>query len=61
MVKEQNNEKVLGIIRAAGRRDKLFPMTHDRAKPAVPLGGKYGIIDFVLSSQSLMDDLVGWS
>jgi glucose-1-phosphate adenylyltransferase len=42
--------KVLGIIMAGGEGRRLFPLTRDRAKPAVPFGGKYRIIDFVLSN-----------
>lgn len=42
--------KVLGLIMAGGRGERLHPLTRDRAKPAVPFGGKYRIIDFVLSN-----------
>ena len=41
---------VLGIVLAGGRGTRLYPLTRDRAKPAVPFGGKYRIIDFVLSN-----------
>ncbi|MBM4262047.1 MAG: hypothetical protein FJ145_11545 [Deltaproteobacteria bacterium] len=41
---------VLGIILAGGRGERLFPLTEHRAKPAVPFGGRYRIIDFVLSN-----------
>jgi glucose-1-phosphate adenylyltransferase len=41
---------VLGLIMAGGKGGRLFPLTRDRAKPAVPFGGKYRIIDFVLSN-----------
>jgi glucose-1-phosphate adenylyltransferase len=40
----------LGIIMAGGRGERLFPLTQHRAKPAVPFGGRYRIIDFVLSN-----------
>jgi glucose-1-phosphate adenylyltransferase len=41
---------VLVMILAGGRGERLFPLTRDRAKPAVPFGGRYRIIDFVLSN-----------
>src|SRR5271169_3786454 len=42
--------KVLGIVLAGGKGTRLYPLTKERAKPAVPFGGKYRIIDFVLSN-----------
>src|SRR5580698_7943557 len=42
--------RVLGIILAGGRGTRLYPLTKERAKPAVPFGGKYRIVDFVLSN-----------
>ena len=42
--------KILGIVMAGGEGTRLQPLTQDRAKPAVPFGGKYRIIDFVLSN-----------
>ena len=42
--------RVLGIVLAGGKGTRLYPLTRDRAKPAVPFGGKYRIIDFVLSN-----------
>ncbi|ATL70345.1 glucose-1-phosphate adenylyltransferase [Nocardia terpenica] len=41
---------VLGIVLAGGEGKRLFPLTKDRAKPAVPFGGAYRLIDFVLSN-----------
>jgi len=41
---------VLGVVMAGGRGERIYPLTKDRAKPAVPFGGKYRIIDFVLSN-----------
>jgi glucose-1-phosphate adenylyltransferase len=43
-------KSVLGLIMAGGKGTRLYPLTRDRAKPAVPFGGKYRIIDFVLSN-----------
>jgi len=40
----------LGIILAGGAGERLWPLTQDRAKPAVPFGGVYRIIDFTLSN-----------
>lgn len=41
---------VLAMIMAGGEGRRLYPLTKDRAKPAVPFGGKYRIIDFVLNN-----------
>ena len=44
------NRRVLAMVLAGGKGTRLFPLTRDRAKPAVPFGGKYRIVDFVLSN-----------
>lgn len=44
------NRRVLAMVLAGGKGTRLFPLTKDRAKPAVPFGGKYRIVDFVLSN-----------
>ena len=41
---------IVSFVLAGGRGNRLFPLTKERAKPAVPFGGKYRIIDFVLSN-----------
>src|ERR1700689_5358448 len=41
---------VLGIVLAGGAGTRLSPLTADRAKPAVPFGGLYRLIDFALSN-----------
>ena len=43
-------EDTLVMILAGGIGKRLFPLTQDRAKPAVPFGGRYRIIDFVLNN-----------
>lgn len=41
---------VLSIVLAGGMGERLYPLTRDRAKPAVPFGGRYRIVDFVLNN-----------
>lgn len=43
-------QKSLAMILAGGEGKRLHPLTRDRAKPAVPFGGRYRIIDFVLNN-----------
>ena len=42
--------KILTIVLAGGKGERLFPLTAMRSKPSVPFGGRYRIIDFVLSN-----------
>ena len=44
------NPKILSIVLAGGEGTRLRPLTRDRAKPAVPFGGVYRLIDFPLSN-----------
>src|SRR4051794_13314938 len=46
----RSNPRVLGIVLAGGEGKRLWPLTADRAKPAVPFGGSYRLIDFALSN-----------
>jgi len=41
---------VLGVIMGGGRGSRLYPLTRDRAKPAVPIAGKYRLIDIPISN-----------
>jgi glucose-1-phosphate adenylyltransferase len=43
-------ERTLAIVLAGGAGSRLYPLTQDRAKPAVPFGGKYRVIDFTLAN-----------
>ncbi len=45
-----NGHRVLGIVLAGGAGKRLAPLTADRAKPAVPFGGLYRLVDFALSN-----------
>jgi glucose-1-phosphate adenylyltransferase len=42
--------RVLAMIMAGGKGERLHPLTRDRSKPAVPFAGRYRIVDFVLSN-----------
>ena len=46
----KRRERPLGIVLAGGEGKRLMPLTTDRAKPAVPFGGSYRLVDFVLST-----------
>ncbi len=42
--------EAVGVLLAGGQGERLWPLTRDRAKPAVPFGGTYRIIDITLSN-----------
>ena len=50
MYNRRGHKKVLAIVLAGGEGKRLMPLTADRAKPAVPFGGNYRLIDFALSN-----------
>jgi glucose-1-phosphate adenylyltransferase len=50
MAQRSGGPKVLAIVLAGGEGKRLMPLTADRAKPAVPFGGIYRLIDFALSN-----------
>jgi glucose-1-phosphate adenylyltransferase len=50
MPKFRHEPRVLAIVLAGGEGSRLAPLTLDRAKPAVPFGGNYRLIDFALSN-----------
>ena len=43
--------EILSIVLGGGKGTRLFPLTKERAKPAVPFGGKYRIVDILLSNR----------
>jgi glucose-1-phosphate adenylyltransferase len=45
-----NGARVLAMVMAGGEGKRLYPLTAERSKPAVPFGGRYRIVDFVLSN-----------
>jgi len=49
-MRDMSAPRVLGIVLAGGEGKRLSPLTADRAKPAVPFGGIYRLVDFVLSN-----------
>ena len=49
-MRERTHQRVLALIMAGGKGERLMPLTEQRGKPAVPFAGTYRIIDFVLSN-----------
>ena len=50
MLEERFQPKILAFVMAGGEGNRLKPLTSERSKPSVPFGGRYRIIDFVLSN-----------
>lgn len=50
MKERRHPEKIVAFVMAGGEGKRLWPLTAERCKPAVPFGGRYRIIDFVLSN-----------
>ncbi|MCC6694647.1 MAG: glucose-1-phosphate adenylyltransferase [Candidatus Hydrogenedentes bacterium] len=46
----ETNEKIIALVLGGGRGTRLYPLTAERAKPAVPLGGRYRLVDIPLSN-----------
>ena len=46
----RNNKKVVAIVLGGGRGTRLYPLTMDRSKPAVPFAGKYRLVDIPISN-----------
>jgi len=49
-------KRIVAVILGGGRGSRLFPLTRDRSKPAVPIGGKYRLIDIPISN-CINDDI----
>lgn len=48
--RKKSAASVLGVILGGGRGSRLFPLTRERSKPAVPIAGKYRLVDFPVSN-----------
>ena len=49
-IQNMASRRIFGMVLAGGEGKRLMPLTEDRAKPAVPFGGSYRLIDFALSN-----------
>jgi glucose-1-phosphate adenylyltransferase len=50
MIAREPTSRILAMVLAGGEGTRLAPLTRERSKPAVPFGGRYRIVDFVLSN-----------
>lgn len=50
MKERRHPDKIVAFVMAGGEGKRLWPLTEDRCKPAVPFGGRYRMVDFVLSN-----------
>lgn len=50
MKERRQSDKVVAFVMAGGEGKRLRPLTQERCKPAVPFGGRYRLVDFVLSN-----------
>ncbi|HEY9197801.1 MAG TPA: glucose-1-phosphate adenylyltransferase [Gammaproteobacteria bacterium] len=50
MRERRHEDKVVAFVMAGGQGSRLYPLTAERSKPAVPFGARYRIVDFVLSN-----------
>jgi glucose-1-phosphate adenylyltransferase len=55
MGSDMNPPRILAMVMAGGEGRRLYPLTAERSKPAVPFGGRYRIVDFVLSNLTNSD------
>ena len=54
-------DRVLSIIMGGGQGSRLFPLTRERAKPAVPLAGMYRLVDIPISNCINSGSSTSWS